>query len=261
MPEIVEISGGSLGRRLTSRQRKRLPSREFGLPRQRKYPMENRTHAIDAKARATEEFNRGRLTKTQWERITKKANRVMKRYGKKGMRGLADGLPGLIELTPKTFRDARLEDATIMLRGAMAYLGEGDAEMAADLCIAGAIEATMAFKEDRHLANRLINTARGILRMAIRAVEYNERPADAFALVDNSGVYGTTGKALGKSKRRKAPKKRTKKRKVSRKTLLALKRGREKRLANLRKNKKSVKRTVKRTGRKVKRRVTRKRRS
>jgi hypothetical protein len=215
--------------------------------------MENRGHAIAAKGRATEELNRGLLTKTQWKRITSKANLLLKRYGKKGVRGLGGGIPGLIELKPKSFRRAKLTDATEMLRGAMAHLAEGDAEMSAELCLAGAIEATMAFKEDHHLANRIINTARGILRMSIRYLKYDERIE--INLDKNNPVLVELTGGLGRTKRKRVKKKR----KVSQKTLAILKKGRAKRLANLRK-KKTVKRTVKRTGRKTKKRTTRKRR-
>ena len=63
--------------KLTSKQRHQIPSSEFGLPKQRKYPMEDRSHAIDAKARAKQQFDRGNLTPEQLRKIDKKANRIL----------------------------------------------------------------------------------------------------------------------------------------------------------------------------------------
>lgn len=38
--------------KLTSKSRKALPSSDFALPDERKYPIENRSHAANAKSRA-----------------------------------------------------------------------------------------------------------------------------------------------------------------------------------------------------------------
>lgn len=40
--------------KLTSKQRKSLPSSTFALPKSRKYPIPDRSHAINALARATQ---------------------------------------------------------------------------------------------------------------------------------------------------------------------------------------------------------------
>jgi hypothetical protein len=61
---------GSLGR-------KQLPPSAFGLPGQRKYPMPDRAHAANAKARAKQQYNKGRLSKSQLEQIDRKANRKL----------------------------------------------------------------------------------------------------------------------------------------------------------------------------------------
>ena len=51
----------------------RLPSSAFGLPGQRKYPMEDRTHQIKAEEFATKEERAGKLSPAQAARIRAKA--------------------------------------------------------------------------------------------------------------------------------------------------------------------------------------------
>jgi hypothetical protein len=64
--------------RLTSKDRKSEPKEEFGLPGERKYPMPDRRHAANAKARAEQQFEKGNLTATQKKSIDAKANRKLK---------------------------------------------------------------------------------------------------------------------------------------------------------------------------------------
>lgn len=68
--------------KLSSKQRNSLKSNQFGLPGQRKYPMPDKSHAANAKARAAQQYKAGRLTKTQKQQIDAKANRIL---GKKGL--------------------------------------------------------------------------------------------------------------------------------------------------------------------------------
>jgi hypothetical protein len=49
----------------------------FGLPAERKYPITDRSHASNAKARASQQFNAGRLSAAQKARIDAKANRKL----------------------------------------------------------------------------------------------------------------------------------------------------------------------------------------
>lgn len=63
--------------KLTAATRKRIPSSEFGLPGQRKYPMENRSHAAHAKARATQMVKKGKLSASSAAKIRAKANREL----------------------------------------------------------------------------------------------------------------------------------------------------------------------------------------
>lgn len=63
---------------LTEKTRNRLLPADFGLPAKRAYPVENRAHAIDAKARATQQVKAGNLTPGQRAEIDAKANAVLK---------------------------------------------------------------------------------------------------------------------------------------------------------------------------------------
>jgi hypothetical protein len=57
--------------------RKKLPSSVFGLPGERKYPMPDRSHAANAKARATQMVKRGKLSAASAAKIRAKADRVL----------------------------------------------------------------------------------------------------------------------------------------------------------------------------------------
>ena len=63
--------------KLNAGRRNALPSSDFGLPGQRKYPMPDRKHAADAKGRATQQVNKGKLSPTAAARIKAKANRIL----------------------------------------------------------------------------------------------------------------------------------------------------------------------------------------
>lgn len=62
---------------LTASDRDHLSTEVFGLPKERKYPMPDKAHARDAKARASEEYHKGRITKAQRDEIFKHADRVL----------------------------------------------------------------------------------------------------------------------------------------------------------------------------------------
>jgi hypothetical protein len=63
--------------KLTAKKRKRLPKSSFGLPGSRKYPMPDKSHAANAKARAAQQVKKGRMSKSTQARINAKANRVL----------------------------------------------------------------------------------------------------------------------------------------------------------------------------------------
>lgn len=67
---------------LSTKARKKIPKKEFGLPGERKYPMEDKAHARNAKARASQMEKKGKLSESSKEKIDAKADRVLKR-GKK----------------------------------------------------------------------------------------------------------------------------------------------------------------------------------
>ena len=60
--------------KLDSKERNGLKSSTFGLPGSRKYPMPDASHAKNAKSRASEMFNKGRLSGSQKAQIDRKAN-------------------------------------------------------------------------------------------------------------------------------------------------------------------------------------------
>lgn len=69
--------------KLTAAARKRIPSSKFAGPG-RSYPVNDRSHAINAKARAAQQEKAGRISKAQEARIDAKANKVLgKRKGKR----------------------------------------------------------------------------------------------------------------------------------------------------------------------------------
>ena len=63
--------------KLDTAERKEIPTREFGLPGSRKYPMPDREHAANAKARATQMVKRGKLSAASAAKIRAKANRLL----------------------------------------------------------------------------------------------------------------------------------------------------------------------------------------
>jgi len=64
---------------LTGERRKNLPTSEFAMPDERKYPIDTRGRAANAKARAEQQFKRGNLSESEKARIDEKANRLL--YG------------------------------------------------------------------------------------------------------------------------------------------------------------------------------------
>lgn len=62
--------------KLTTKARKALPKTEFAGPG-RSYPVPDASHAANAKARASQAVNEGRMSKGQEARIDAKANRVL----------------------------------------------------------------------------------------------------------------------------------------------------------------------------------------
>jgi hypothetical protein len=64
---------------LNTDARKKLPKSKFAEPDKRKYPIEDKAHARNAKARASQAVKAGRMSKTEEAKIDKKADAVLKK--------------------------------------------------------------------------------------------------------------------------------------------------------------------------------------
>jgi hypothetical protein len=72
---------------LSASKRAKLPAKEFGLPERARttkakkesgnYPMPDKPHARNAKARAAQQRKAGNLTKAEQERIDRKADKIL----------------------------------------------------------------------------------------------------------------------------------------------------------------------------------------
>lgn len=69
--------------KLTSKSRNKLPKSDFAGP-DRSYPVNDKAHAINAKARATQMQEKGKLSSSSKAKIDAKANKVLKRGEPKG---------------------------------------------------------------------------------------------------------------------------------------------------------------------------------
>lgn len=63
--------------KLRASKRNALPKSSFGLPGKRKYPMPDKSHAANAKARASQQVAKGNLSKSSEAKIDAKANKVL----------------------------------------------------------------------------------------------------------------------------------------------------------------------------------------
>jgi len=88
--------------KLTARDKKFLLKKKgrpaFGLPAKAKkgpeggapkgaYPMPDKTHAMNAKARAKQQYDKGNLSRSEFNEINRRANRVLKAKGAKTIGG------------------------------------------------------------------------------------------------------------------------------------------------------------------------------
>jgi hypothetical protein len=73
--------------KLTAKQRAKLPTRDFGLPEKARsdetkkepgnYPIPDKGHAISAKRLSSQQRKAGNLTTDEFERINRKADKVL----------------------------------------------------------------------------------------------------------------------------------------------------------------------------------------
>lgn len=66
--------------KLTTKARKALPAKTFGEPGARKYPMPDKSHAVNAKARATQQVKKGNLSPSTAKKIDRKADTIISKY-------------------------------------------------------------------------------------------------------------------------------------------------------------------------------------
>jgi hypothetical protein len=62
---------------LSTRKRNSEPKSDFGLPEDRKYPMPDKSHARNAKARASQQEEKGNLSAADKKKIDRKADRIL----------------------------------------------------------------------------------------------------------------------------------------------------------------------------------------
>ena len=68
---------------LKAKARNKLPKSELGMPGERKYPMPDKSHARNAKARASEMANKGKISESTKASIDRKADKVLGKGKKK----------------------------------------------------------------------------------------------------------------------------------------------------------------------------------
>jgi hypothetical protein len=66
---------------LDTKHRDKLPKKDFAEPEKRAYPIEDKAHARNAKARASQAVKAGRMSKAEEGRIDRKADAVLKKKG------------------------------------------------------------------------------------------------------------------------------------------------------------------------------------
>ena len=64
---------------LDAKARDKLPKEKFAEPDKRAYPIEDKPHARNAKARASQAVKAGRMSKAEGAKIDKKADAVLKK--------------------------------------------------------------------------------------------------------------------------------------------------------------------------------------
>lgn len=74
--------------KLTAATRKVIKTKDFALPKVRKYPIHDRAHQINAKARATQQLKAGNLSKAQYKLIITKANKRLAKRNKPIINGM-----------------------------------------------------------------------------------------------------------------------------------------------------------------------------
>jgi len=79
--------------KLTTKMRDAIPASKFGMPGERKYPMPDKSHAANAKSRASGAEAKGQISAATKSKIDAKADRVLGvNPAKAGSKQSADGV-------------------------------------------------------------------------------------------------------------------------------------------------------------------------
>jgi hypothetical protein len=73
----LNLTEGAKMAKMSYKEKKSLPKSEYGEPGEKKYPMPDRSHAANAKARASQMVKKGKLSEAAAARINKKANAIL----------------------------------------------------------------------------------------------------------------------------------------------------------------------------------------
>lgn len=65
--------------KLSTKKRNDLPKKDFALPGKKAYPIPDKAHAINAKARSTQMVEAGKLSPSEKKKIDTAANKVLKK--------------------------------------------------------------------------------------------------------------------------------------------------------------------------------------
>lgn len=68
---------------LTTKRRKKIPTRQFALPDEKKYPIHDAAHARNALARASAAKNSGKLSASKYAQVKKRATAALNKFNKK----------------------------------------------------------------------------------------------------------------------------------------------------------------------------------
>jgi hypothetical protein len=74
---LLEASKEAVMAELKAKTRNKLPKKDFAEPDKRAYPIEDKPHARNAKARASQAVKAGRMSKAEEAKIDKKADDVL----------------------------------------------------------------------------------------------------------------------------------------------------------------------------------------
>lgn len=78
--------------KLTTKSRKSLPTSEFALPGRRKFPVDTKARAANAKARAKQGLDKGTITRAEFDKIVAKANAKLRRAKAKSIQSASEML-------------------------------------------------------------------------------------------------------------------------------------------------------------------------